>query len=148
MDTKKLLEEITFFSSLEIDSIHCYNHAIHEINQKSTKLQLENFRQDHRDHLEVLSALIYEFGGVSQNYSSEFKYFWNQSFSPVNKGAGPIKTLQILVSNESIISSHYESFLPSLISCDLRAQIEDHFEDEQDHIIYIEEVLAIGSAVA
>ena len=148
MDTKKLLKEITLLSRLEIDSIHCYNHAIQEIKQKSTKLQLENFRKDHRDHLEALSALIYEFGGVSQNYSSEFKCFWNQSFSPVNKGDGPIKTLQILVSNESIINSHYESFLLSSVSGDLRAQIEGHFEDEQDHIIYIEEILAIRAAVA
>lgn len=148
MNDREVLDKLLVLSRIEADAINSYDSALSEIEDKVIKKQMENFCRDHIDHLKVISMLMREFGGTQPEEISEFKGFWNRDFLTVEKGEGSKKTLEILLSNERIINEVYERTFNYKFDKDSRAQLEGNFDDEQDHVAYIEDILSLRAKAA
>lgn len=148
MDEKNLIEKLFKLASLEIDSINGYNSAIPEITEKNISFQMQNFRQDHFDHLQVISMIIREFGVAPPEYSADQIGFFNKNFINTRKGSGIVRSLENLLSNERIINEYYENILTTGFDAEDRAQLEGNFDDEQDHAAYIDDILSLRSKAA
>jgi rubrerythrin len=148
MDEKNLLDKLFKLATLEIDSINGYNSAIPEITEKNISIQMQNFRQDHFDHLQVISMIIREFGAAPPEYSADQIGFYNSDFLNTSSGSGITNALENLLSNEKIINEFYENILTTGFNPENRAQLEGNFDDEQDHAAYIEDILSLRTKAA
>jgi hypothetical protein len=148
MDEKKIVDRLFKLARLEIDSVNGYNSAIPEITEKNVSIQMQNFRQDHFDHLQVISMIIREFGAVPPEYSADQIGFYNSDFLNTRSGSGTTHALENILSNERIVNAYYENILTTGFDPENRAQLEGNFDDEQDHAAYIDEILSLRKKAA
>ena len=140
MDTKKVLTQLIRLSYLEAGMIACYKTALKEVENKTIRVQVGNFYQDHLEHYEALRQKATELGGVSLFRKSDLT--WNEQIVPVSEDCGMVTTLQTLFINEKIINETYEKALLADMPPEIKAQNQSICDDEQDHVNYLDEILS------
>jgi hypothetical protein len=142
MKTLKIWEELISLSRLEVDLLCCYGEAIPEISDPGIRAALENFRLDHSEHLE---SFLDEISRISRDMSFCLNQELDEVLPGVVRGVGGKECLGVLLENERYIGRRYEFLLGYGMEAELRAQIEENYEDELDHIEYLEELVPDGS---
>ena len=142
MKSLKIWEELISLSRLEVDFLCCYSEAIPEICDPEIKRTLENFRLDHREHLEIF---LDEISRISRDMSFCLNQELDGTLPGVVRTLGGKECLEVLLENERYIGRRYEFLLGYSMEAELRAQIEENYEDELDHIEYLEEFVPGGS---
>ena len=140
MDRKKLLEKLLKLEMCEVYVIKIYEKTFSEIHNADILNQIKNICQDHVEHKENLYLLCEELQEsiVSEHPDVHLPYFKDTVF-----GSGVNQILLVLLANEKIMNNLYAELFNQDLSEDVYAQVENNYDDEQDHVSYIEEILLI-----
>ncbi|NLG19494.1 MAG: hypothetical protein GX556_19400 [Fibrobacter sp.] len=144
MDYGNTADLMVQMSCLEVDFLCCYSEAVPEISDSRIKRHIENFRLDHKEHLEVFLSEISRF---AQSSEAQINQPGTGALIAVQRGIGQRRTILVLLENERFISRIYESLI-NVLPAALRAQVEENYEDELDHIELLEEFAAQSRRVA
>ncbi len=127
-------------SCLEVDFLCCYSEAVPEIRDRRIKRVFENFRINHKEHLEVFLSEISRFARSSE---TQINQPGTETLVAVQRGIGERRAILVLLENERFISRMYESLI-NMLPAGLRARVDENYEDELDHIELLE-VFAVES---
>lgn len=142
MDRKKVQEKLLKLEMCEACVIKIYEKTFSEIHDADILNQIKNICQDHVEHKENLYLLCEE---LQESIVSEHPDVHVPYFKDIVFGSGVNLILQALLANEKIMNNLYAELFNLKLSEDVYAQIENNYDDEQDHISYIEEILLIMS---
>lgn len=138
MDRKKVREKLLKLEMCESYVIKIYEKSFSEIHNADILNQIKNICQDHIEHKENLYLLCEE---LQESIVSEHPDVHIPYLKDIVFGSGVNKILQSLLADEKIMNNLYAELFNLDLSEDVYAQIENNYDDEQDHVSYIEEIL-------
>lgn len=141
MENKNLVSHLKDLVHLDIDAIHAYDQAIEKINVKEVKDALTNFRDDHRRHVDELSAIIRSHGEEPPRFARDFKGFLIQGFTALRSITGTEGALRAMKSNEQLTNVTYVRALSWDLPENVRSIVEKNREDERRHLDAIEDFI-------
>ncbi|HSV29720.1 MAG TPA: DUF2383 domain-containing protein [Candidatus Omnitrophota bacterium] len=126
-------ETLNHLVQIDLDAIRAYDQAIRSCADPSATGMLSGFREDHRRHVDDLSAAIRAQGGEPPERAS-FSGFAIAGFTAVSASAGLVGTLTVMESNEVVTNDAYERALAADLPADTRQLVERNRADEQRHL--------------
>ncbi|HEY3449419.1 MAG TPA: DUF2383 domain-containing protein [Myxococcales bacterium] len=143
MDPKDLNKELSSLAQLDIDAIHAYDQAIHNIDVTSVREQLTQFKADHERHVRDLSVIIQRFGGQAPSFSPDFKGYVLQGFTALRSAMGTEGALKAMKGNEELTNRTYSNALGKGFPVDVLAVLQKNYADEQRHLAAINQWIGI-----
>jgi uncharacterized protein (TIGR02284 family) len=141
MSDKKLVDHLTSLVQLDIDAVEAYEQALKNIDVIAIYEKLQEFRNDHMQHIEVLSKVIRGLGGKTPQITKDIKGFIIKGFTAIRSATGTKGALKAMQTNEQLTNSTYKNALDWNLPPDVRAVVESNYKDEQRHLAYIKEQL-------
>ncbi len=143
MKKTEIIHLLQKLAQLDIDAWNAYGQAIEKLETAlDVRDKLERYRGDHHRHVTDLSAKIRELEGDPPEFSKDFKGFLISGFTSLRSLTGTQGVLAAMETNEKLTNRKYadavrEEGLPS----DIHALLEANYEDEKEHLHYIEDRL-------
>jgi rubrerythrin len=127
---------------LDIDAVHAYDQAIDNTELISMRETLAHFRSDHQRHVVQLRKLIEAFDVVPPDDSQDFKGFLMEGFTALRSLSGVEGALKAMKTNEELTNRRYREALAEGFPPNTRELLEKSYQDEQEHLKFIERALA------
>jgi uncharacterized protein (TIGR02284 family) len=145
MDPKQMVRHLNALIELDFDAVEAYEAAIARLSEVRDKTQLQSFLADHRRHIADLAPLVQQLGGTPAT-KADFKQVLTKGKVVLGGLAGDHAVLEAMKSNEQTTTRTYqkatkESGLPMRI----REILDRNYADEQRHLAWLEQRLAMGS---
>lgn len=137
-----MAEVLSTLARLEIDAVHANDQTIAAVGAGSIRDSLTRFRDDHKRHIEHLSAVIRALDAKPPEYTPDFKGFLIEGFTPIESLPGIEGALMAMKKNEQLINRRYAEALDMNLSPNIKELVGHNYRDEQVHLKYIEDVLA------
>lgn len=144
MDRKDVIDHLQALIKLDIDAIHAYDQAIKRIEQPLFRDRLVTFQEDHRRHVDDLSAKMRELGETPPAFTPDFKGFFLEGFTALRSMTGTKGALEAMETNERLTTSRYEKASSLDFPSDIAILIKQNYADEQRHLSFIREAIAGG----
>lgn len=137
---KDVVKELNNLIQLDLDAIKAYDQAIEACDHPMIKSRLTEFRSDHVEHVDNLSAHVRALGGVPEQ-SRDLKGLLIEGFTAIT-AHGDRSALVAMSGNEQITNRRYEAAvnMPELTE-EIRATVEKNRKDEARHLLWINEAL-------
>jgi rubrerythrin len=141
MSNKEMADKLSSLAQLDIDAVHAYDQAIDQIEHTGIRQQISQFREDHNHHVQNLSKLITELGETPPEFSRDFKGFFIEGFTALRSATGTEGALKAMQTNENMTNKKYDEARSLPFRQDIKAVVEQNYNDEARHLRYIEQAL-------
>jgi rubrerythrin len=135
----ELVEDLV---KLDFAAIEAYDAAIERLSTPEYQRQLREFRDDHRDHTEVLGTWLREHGRTPPD-SGGAKQLLTKGKVIIAGLAGDKPVLQAMKTNEDDTNIAYERATKHDEADGLRPVFEKNLSDERRHRAWIESAIAL-----
>jgi hypothetical protein len=142
MDDHALTSLLQSLAQLDIDASYGYRRAVQRVDDYTIRLQLDAFRRDHEQHVEVLSAEIRRLGGTAPPFERDVAGIGIEGVTALRSLTGTTGALKALKTNERLTNAAYAAALKEDLPEGVRRILAAHREDERRHLDYVREVLA------
>jgi len=140
MEKTKYVERLNDLIKLDFDAVNSYEEAIQEISIESVRSQLRTFQNDHRQHIQRLSAAVQAQGGKPHDRGSAKGFFLKQ-MTAIRARMGNESAIRAMQANETLVNNHYAKAAKEPWPDDLRKLVESNYRDEQRHLSYLQECI-------
>jgi uncharacterized protein (TIGR02284 family) len=135
----KLAAELNALIELDLDAIEAYEAAIARLKDDGDKLQLGQFLEDHRRHVDDLTPLVLEVGGRPAT-TPDFKRVLTKGRVVIMGVAGDLGVLEAMKTNEEATTRAYDKAGTSgELPLEARAVVERNYSDEMRHLAWLEQ---------
>ncbi len=141
MGHQETIDTLKDLIQLDFDASRAYDQAIEEIDVPSIRNQLIQYRSDHERHISNLSALLRRMGETPPEPSRDIKGFLIEGFTAIRSMTGTEGALKAMETNEKLTNKRYSQATSISMPTDVADQVERNFQDEQQHLQYIEQAL-------
>lgn len=138
MEENELIQVLSKLVQVDIDALHVYNQTAREVEDEVMRGRVEEFRTDHRNHIDALSVEIRALGGKPPELSLDFKGFVIEGFAVLRSLTGMKAALKALKTTEKITSRYYGEAIPRDIPDPIKDILRKHFSDEKVHLGYFD----------
>ena len=138
MNENALIEVLSKLAQVDIDALHVYNQASKEVEDEVIRGRIEEFRSDHRKHIDILSGEIRTLGGNPPELSRDFKGFVIEGFTALRSLTGMKAALKALKTTEKITCRYYGEAIPKDLPDPVKDILRKHFSDEKVHLDYFD----------
>jgi uncharacterized protein (TIGR02284 family) len=135
------LQQLNSLIQLDIDAAFCYDQAIERTDDRDIAENLQNFRADHERHIDALSAIVNENGGVPPQRVPARKGYLRQGITALRSARGIEDALEAMETNEKTTTENYERAREWPVPPDVHAVLEKGWDDEKHHLEYIQNCL-------
>lgn len=143
MTATEMVDRLNSLIQLDIDAAHAYTQAIERIEYHDIQRKLEDFRDDHHNHRDRLSVLVKEMGGKPPEDKPDMKGYLIEAFTALRSMMGTKGALEAMRTNERMTNRKYAEALGADFPEHVHTLIATNYTDEQRHLEYIEDVLAL-----
>ena len=140
MNPSQQIEKLNDLIQLDYDAVGAYEAAIDRIDVESIRSSLREFQNDHRRHIQELSAQVRSLGGTPKE-RPDMKGFVLKGFTAITSMMGNEAALRAMQGNEKLTNTSYANALRESWSEPVRQLLERNYHDEQRHLAYIEDAL-------
>lgn len=137
-----MAEALCALAQSDIDAVRSYEQAIEAVGRGGIRESLTRFRDDHKRHIEHLSAVIRALDAEPPAYSPDFKGFLIAGFTDIRSLLGTEGALKAMRTNEQLTNRRYAEVFQMNLTPNIRELVGHNYHDEQVHLKYIEETLA------
>jgi uncharacterized protein (TIGR02284 family) len=142
MDREEIIRELTSLAQLDIDSSYACSQAIGRIRDPEIRQDLTRLRHDHERHIRHLADLIANFGEAPPQHAADLKGLAMEMATALRGITGTRGALAAMQRNEQQILHRYQEAGNLDFPSDIKALIEEHCRDEQEHLARLERTLA------
>lgn len=140
MNPSQMIEKLNDLIHLDFDAVGAYQASIDRIDVESIRMRLTEFQNDHRRHIQDLSAAVQRLGGQPAK-RPDAKGFVLKGFTAITSMMGNEAALRAMQGNEKLTNTSYANSLKEAWPEDIRNLLEANYRDEQRHLAYIEDAL-------
>lgn len=141
MDAEDIIDGLGTLFRTDCDAIRVYDRVIHRTDDVDIRSRLEEMREEHEQHLDVISMLIRDEGGEPPERSLDFRGRFMDVIAMLGSQIGTSGALRSLEMAENYVSEEYVAALQYDWPPDIRKVIETHQQDEQKHLSFIQREL-------
>lgn len=141
VDKKETAKKLNSLIQLDADAVNAYNQAIEEIKDADVRGTIESYREDHERHIAVLSSIVEDMGEEPEKPSKDLKGFLLQGFTKIRSMGGTEAALSAMESNEKLTNKKYSEATGWDVSPEVLDVIIANYEDEKEHLAYIQKHL-------
>jgi len=144
-DPKQLVKHLNSLIELDYDAVEAYEAAIARLNDANDKAQLERFLADHRRHIVDLGPLVQELGGTPAT-NADIRQVLAKGKVVLGGLVSDRAVLEAMKSNEETTTKTYQKATRDPgFSTRIRQVIERNYSDEQRHLAWLEQRVAVSS---
>lgn len=133
-----VIETLNELIQLDFDAIKAYEQALDRVDDDEVDSDLESFKADHERHIEDLSQLVRELGGVPKDVGRDLKGVMLEGLTALRSATGTLGALRAMRMNEKLTNRTYEKAVSLPMPSHARAVLAVNFEDERRHLLAIE----------
>jgi uncharacterized protein (TIGR02284 family) len=138
-----MLKKLNSLIQLDIDAVYCYDKAIERTDDRDISDNFQNFRGDHEQHIDALSAIVSENGGEPPERSPDMKGYLLEGMTALRSASGTEGALKAMESNEKATTKNYEEAQDWAVPPDIHAVLAKNWDDEKRHLAYIQSHLGV-----
>lgn len=138
MEAEKLRDLLTELIQLDIDAVEAYRQAVEGIEDEIMRTRLEEFAQNHLDHIEMLSQEIQSAGGEPPDLSRDLKGLIIKGFAALRSTTGTKGALKSLKTPEELAVKAYGNAVSQDVPGAVKAVLRKFFAEERIHLQYIQ----------
>ena len=79
MERTQIIERLNDLIQLDVDAVEAYSHAIKSVKYDDIRKKLVEFQDDHRSHIQNLSAIVQRLDGQPVKPSPDLKGYLHRS---------------------------------------------------------------------
>lgn len=137
--TSQVNETLKELAALDFDAIEAYDAAIERLTDRSTADKLRDFRQDHVQHTQNLSALLEQRGEKAPD-GPDFKRFLTKGKVVLADLGDDNTILKAMSANEKVTNETYEKALKlDDLDAATAQTLKGNLQDEQRHKAWIDQ---------
>lgn len=144
MNKDLLLKELHSLAQLDRDAVSVYAEALPHVSDAGVKEHFTTFANEHQRHVEELSAAIVRMGGTAPELKVDMMGMvaeWIVSFRSMMGEKGPLHAMHMA---ETYHNSRYKEAAAWEVGDEaLAAQLQTFFVEEQRHLSFVNEKLAL-----
>lgn len=140
MEKSKFVERLNDLIQTDYDAVNSYQEAIDEITIESVRSRLREYQNDHRTHIQKLTAAVQAQGGKPYDRGSAKGFFLKQ-MTAIRSKMGNEQAIRAMHANESLINKIYAKACKEPWPDDLQRLVESNYHDEQRHLSYLQECI-------
>ncbi|PKQ29443.1 MAG: ferritin [Actinobacteria bacterium HGW-Actinobacteria-10] len=144
MDRDDALEKLVDLVQLDIDAVEAYNEAIEKIDVEDVRARLSTYRDDHQRHVSEITEVIRMLGGEPPELETGMKGKLLEGMTALRSSMGTDSALKAMRMNEQLTNRTYEDAMDWEVPPEAHDVIRRGFEDERQHLAYIEQALSVG----
>lgn len=137
MEGKKLIDLLNDLIQLDIDTVEAYRKAVEGIEDKIMRQRLEEFAQNHLDHIDMLTQEVERAGGRPPHLSKDLKGLIIQGFAALRSTTGTRGALKSLQTAEELTVKDYGNAVSQDVPGSVKALLRKFFAEERNHLDYI-----------
>lgn len=141
MDTQETADKLNSLIKLDVDAVSAYNQALDQIDVPDVEAQMTRYRDDHERHITALSEIVEKLGEKPAERSKDFKGFLIEGFTMLRGAGGTQAALQAMETNEKLTNKKYGEAMNWDVSAEVHDVITMNYQDEREHLTYIERQL-------
>lgn len=142
MERTEMLGRINALIQLDADAVEAYTQAIRHIKYEDVQKKLGEFQDDHRKHIQRLSAVVREFGGEPVEGRPDLKGYLLEGFTALRSLTGTEGALRAMETNEKLTNKKYREASEQDLPAPVLRVVRDNLTEEAIHLSYIQEILA------
>ncbi len=138
-----ITQTLTNLIQFDIDMYHAYTIAMDvvkedkEINLPTKKLvygTFLRFRGDHEKHIDMLTPLVQQLGGISPDFRHDFTDFIILNYVAILSATGTIGALKAMQATEIIVNDQYARAATMEAPASIKEAIAENLEDAGYHL--------------
>jgi len=141
MEEKKIIELLNRLIQLDADALEAYHRAIKHLEYQDIRNRLTDFQDDHKGHIQGLSAMVMQLGGRPVKAVPDLKGYLMEGFTILMSVSGSLGALESMKAIEVLINRRYAE----AAGCDLPEEVaklvKSNLGQEQRHLRYLQEVI-------
>lgn len=146
MTNKEITDCLGSLVKLDYDAMQCYEQAIDAVDDKDIRRNLQNFHDEHAQHVADLNDQISELGSAPVAKTRDLKGFFLEGFTSIRSMTGTDGALHAMETNEKTTNKKYKEAVEKDFPFDVRAVLEKNYGDEIRHLEYIQEQLHVRAS--
>lgn len=135
-----MIERLNDLLKVDHDAVNSYEEAIQGIDIEHVRTNLRQFQNDHRQHVEKLSAAIRTLGGTPHEKTS-IKGFFQKQMTAISAKMGNEAAIRAMESNEKLMNHSYSKAAKETWPPDLQNLVEHNFSDEKRHLTFLQQCI-------
>jgi rubrerythrin len=140
-----MARELSALVQLDIDVVHAYERAIAQVDANVIRESLTRFRNDHRSHVEHLSAVIRALDAEPPKNARDFDGLLIEGLVALRSLTGTEGALIAMKTNEEFTNKRYMEAYARAFTPNIKELVGHNCQNEQVHLKYIEEALETRS---
>jgi uncharacterized protein (TIGR02284 family) len=137
-----LVSRLNSLIQMDIDAVHAYDQAIEKMSDmdRDIRKDFKDFRDDHRGHVEKLSAVVRAQGGEPPS-SPDFAGYLKEGWVALKSMTGTKGALEAMMANENKTNARYGEAVGWDVPEQVSRILKDNLAHEERHHMHILEVL-------
>jgi rubrerythrin len=126
---------------LDLDACRGYEHMLRRSDRYEIRSSLEEFHQDHRNHMERLKTILQELGGKQPQLFPSLHGFFPHPVETLETMRDLKGVLLALRSGERVTNRTYSDALAMDLPRSVIQIVEENYRDEQKHLLFVNNAL-------
>ena len=143
METGEITEKLNDLMHLDVDAVRAYDDAIKRIDGADVRGRLQEYRDDHQRHVDDLRAAVRGMGGEPEEAKPDARGYLIEGMTALRAAMGDEQALKAMHQNEKVTNKAYANAVDWDVPMDVHDLLQRGYTDEQRHIAYIEDRLAV-----
>ena len=143
MERERMIELLNDLVQLDADAVGAYDQVIKHLEYDDICRRLARFQDDHRTHIQDLSAMVRQLVGSPVKPTPDFKGYLMEIFTFLMSVSGSIGAIEVMKANEVLTNRKYRQVVALDWPEDIRKLLMTNYSQEQRHLSFIEEVISI-----
>ncbi|HJV35737.1 ferritin-like domain-containing protein [Geomonas sp.] len=143
MDNNEMIDRLNDLIQLDVDAVEAYNQVLKHLEYEDLCRRLARYQDDHKNHIENLSAAIVDLGGTPAERKPDFKGYLMELFTFLMSASGSIGAVEVMKANEILTNRKYAKAAALQWPDEIKTVILNNYSQEQRHLRFIEEILSI-----
>lgn len=143
MERNEMIKKLNDLIPLDVDAVEAYDHAIRNVEYDDIRKKFDSFQDDHRAHVRNLSEMVQSLGGEPVNPAPDLKGYLMEGLTALMSKASTESALEAMKSNERMTNKRYQEAVAMDFPEQVLKLLRINLSQEQNHLGYIEELLAI-----
>ena len=143
MDTAQI-KRVHALAQMDRDAVGVYNEALRHVKDEDVKSQFIEFRDEHEHHVTKLMEAVGRLGGEDDILKVDMMGVvveWVTAFRSILGEKGPLHAMHFAETYRN--SKYKEAASWDMGDADLASQLQTFYSQEQRHLSYIDERLAV-----
>lgn len=143
MEREQMIDRLNDLVQLDVDAVEAYGQVIKHLEYEDICRRLARFQDDHKNHIQDLSAMVQQLGGTPDKPSPGFKGYLMELFTFLMSISGSIGAIEVMKANEVLTNRKYREVVALDWPEDIKKLLMTNYSQEQRHLAFIEEVITI-----